>query len=459
MKPNWQNKWSVLVALADLFFVSAALSAVAIARFGFEAVSAGFNPGLGRVFAQAPLAFAIPVWLGVFAANRLYSQRRCQNALEEGRRLITAGLGAAVTLVMVGFLLKDNPARSWLFGSMILGTLAAAVGRQTVRGVVTRLRERGRWMTPTVVVGRRQAKALTEAVMCDPSAGILPVGICGMQVDNLATWSVTEIGSAVVATAASQVILVAEDLERHEIAAAIEVADTLPVHLVVLPGLDHLLIGSLRLVTVGNEPGLALEPPSLHGYQAAAKRVLDVAAASLLLVLTAPALLVAAVAIRLDSSGPALFRQSRMGRNGTVFDVLKFRTMRVGNMAASPVQLDDLTFLRKPVADPRVTRVGRTLRRTSVDELPQLWNVLRGDMSLVGPRPLPLWEAEALDLRRRLIVRPGLTGLWQVSGRSMLSPEERIRLDLVYVQNWNLLLDLSILLRTVPAVVGRRGAY
>jgi lipopolysaccharide/colanic/teichoic acid biosynthesis glycosyltransferase len=189
------------------------------------------------------------------------------------------------------------------------------------------------------------------------------------------------------------------------------------------------------------------------------KRVIDVASSATLLVLTAPLLLLAAIAVRLSSSGHALFRQPRVGRNGDVFDVVKFRTMREDAEPPLSVPKDGLGFLTKPEDDPRITKVGRFLRQTSIDELPQLWNVLKGDMSLVGPRPLPLWEAEALNMRRRLVVRPGLTGLWQVSGRSSLAPEERIRLDLVYVQNWNLLLDLSILLRTAPAVVGRRGAF
>lgn len=460
MRPRWHRRWRVLVALADTVSVSAALIAVAVARFGFDALTAGFDPSMSRHFAQAPLLLAIPVWLGVFAANRLYSQQRCQNALEEGRRLITAALAAPLALVMVGFLLKENPARSWLFGSMVLGTLATAVGRQTVRGVVSRFRERGKWMTPTVIVGRRQAKSMAEAVLAEPSSGIEPVAICGTEISGIPTWPLTEIGSAVTATGAGEVILVAEDLERHEIAAAIEVADVLPVHVVVLPGLDHLLLGSLHLVSIGHEPGVAVDPPSLHGYQAVAKRTVDVAIAGVALLLTLPLMALACLTIRLESKGPVTFRQRRMGRGGNVFSVIKFRTMHHRQEAEEEAfEHRDLSFLSKPPEDPRVTRAGRILRKTSIDELPQLWNVLRGDMSLVGPRPLPLWEAEALDLRRRLVVRPGITGLWQVSGRSSLSPEERIRLDLVYVQNWNLLLDLSVLLRTVPAVLGRRGAY
>lgn len=461
MKPRWHARWRALAVAVDALFVSAAMVAWTAARFGPQAVQTAFVPAPGRDFGRAPLAFAIPVWLGVFAAVRLYNPQRCQNALQEARRLVTAGPSAAVGLVMLGFLVKENPARSWLVGALVLGTLAASIGRQTLRGIVVGLRERGSWTTPTVVVGRNEAKGMVDALLADRSSGIDPVATCGFEWPGLPSWPLTHLPEAVRAGSAGEILVVAEDLERHEVRAAVEVADELPVHVVVLPGLDHLLLGSLQLVTVVNEPGLALEAPSLRGYQGALKRAIDAVAGALLLAVTAPLVALVAVAIRLDSPGPVFFRQRREGMGGKTFDVVKFRTMYDG---AVPVDLDeidpeDLSFLAKPQEDPRITRLGRFLRRTSLDELPQLWNVMLGDMSLVGPRPLRMWEAERLGLRRRLVVRPGITGLWQVSGRSTLSPEERIRLDLVYVQNWNLLLDLSILLRTVPAVIARRGAY
>lgn len=461
MKPRWHARWRLLALAADAMTVTGALVAVAVARFGPDALSAGFVPAPGREFAQAPLLFAVPVWLGVFAVMRLYNPHRCQNGLQEARRLVTGGLAAAVVLVMLGFLAKENPARSWLFGGMVLGTLAAAVGRQTVRRVVGRLREEGRWLTPTVLVGRREAKRVLEALTVDRGSGNLPVATCGFSVEGLPSWEIGRVRAAVAETGASEIVVVAEDLERHEVGAALEVADELPVNVTVLPGLDHLLLHSLQLVAVAKEPALALEPPSVRSIQRTAKRALDLAGGALLLAVTAPLMAIASAAIRLESPGPVLFRQKREGMDGRVFELLKFRTMHEGvHEEIVPEEgPEDLRFLQKSEEDPRVTRVGRWLRRASLDELPQLWNVLRGEMSLVGPRPLPLWEGERLGLGRRLVVRPGMTGLWQVSGRSSLSPEERVRLDLVYVQNWTVLLDLSILLRTLPAVVGGRGAY
>lgn len=193
------------------------------------------------------------------------------------------------------------------------------------------------------------------------------------------------------------------------------------------------------------------------------KRVLDVVGAAALIVLLSPVLLAAAVTVKVDSPGPVLFRQRRSGLRGQEFQVLKLRTIRVGSELqrhALAERNESDGHLFKIREDPRVTRAGRLMRRFSVDELPQLFNVVRGDMSLVGPRPLPTEDsAFGESASRRLLVRPGLTGLWQVSGRSSLTWEETLRLDLAYVDTWSLRLDLVILARTPRAVLRGEGAY
>ncbi len=460
MRPAWYARWRLCAALIDALFIGGALVGWTAARFGPSTLASSFVPAITRDFGRAPLAFAIPSWLLVFAAVRLYSPHRCQNALEEGRRLVTAAPVATMTTMFLGFLVKENPARSWLGGALVLTTIAAVVGRQTLRVAVARARQTGAWMTRTVVVGGREAKSVLEMITSDRSLGIDPVATCGLQWPGLPSWQPGAAADAVRTSGAGQVLIVPEGISRGDVRSVVEIADELPINVIVLPGLDYLLLGSLRFVTVGYEPALALEAPSLHPFQQRMKRAMDVAVGSVLLVLTAPLMLACAVAVRLDSRGPVFFRHLREGYKGQTFEVLKFRTMEPSApLHAMQCSSDDPSFFTKPEDDPRVTRVGRFLRRTSLDELPQLWNVVKGDMSLVGPRPLSLWEAEQLSLGRRMLVRPGLSGLWQVSGRSSLSPEERVRLDLVYVQNWSMLLDLSILLRTVPAVIGRRGAY
>jgi exopolysaccharide biosynthesis polyprenyl glycosylphosphotransferase len=209
---------------------------------------------------------------------------------------------------------------------------------------------------------------------------------------------------------------------------------------------------------------LALKPVQLTGAQAALKRILDIALAATGVLLLAPFWLLAAILIKATSRGPVLYRQARIGRLGKPFSFLKFRTM-VRGADALVTQLDRLNEATGPLFkmrdDPRVTSVGRVLRRWSLDELPQLWNVLKGDMSLVGPRPPLPEEVEAYREWHfdRLEVRPGITGLWQVSGRSNLSFDDYVRLDLFYVENWSPILDLYLLLRTVPAVLRRTGAY
>ncbi len=216
-----------------------------------------------------------------------------------------------------------------------------------------------------------------------------------------------------------------------------------------------------------SRPGAARSRPTTVGLELrlAIKAVLDRAVAGVLLMVLAPLFLVLAVAIRCTSTGPAFYRQIRVGRDGKPFRITKFRSMYVGAhehislLVAGNDMADGLLF--KVRADPRVTAIGRFLRRTSLDELPQLVEVLTGHMSLVGPRP-PLPEEVArygADVRRRLLVKPGMTGLWQVSGRSDLAWGDAVRLDLNYVENWSLRLDLTVLLRTPRAVLSARGAY
>jgi exopolysaccharide biosynthesis polyprenyl glycosylphosphotransferase len=194
------------------------------------------------------------------------------------------------------------------------------------------------------------------------------------------------------------------------------------------------------------------------------KRAVDIVGAAVGLTLGAPILGLIALAIRLDSPGPTVFRQTRVGAGGKLFEIYKFRSMREG-AEAELEQLLELNEADGPIFkirdDPRLTRVGRFLRRTSLDELPQLWNVLRGEMSLVGPRPPIPSEVEGYQEwhKKRLDGRPGVTGLWQISGRSLLSFDEQVLLDIYYIENWSLWLDFKILLRTVPQVLFGDGAY
>lgn len=230
------------------------------------------------------------------------------------------------------------------------------------------------------------------------------------------------------------------------------------------PTATELLSHSLRAVAAPGLPLFAVHPPVLSGGAFFVKRAFDMIVGTLILILVSPILAIAALAIKIEDGGPILFRSRRVGVEETRFDCLKLRTMSVDaeqRQAALEDQNEADGALFKIKSDPRVTRVGRILRRFSIDELTQLFNVLRGEMSLVGPRPLPERDFDLLDdvHKRRYLVLPGMTGLWQVSGRSDLSFDELVRLDFSYIERWSVWLDLGILVRTIPAVLFRRGAF
>jgi lipopolysaccharide/colanic/teichoic acid biosynthesis glycosyltransferase len=225
-----------------------------------------------------------------------------------------------------------------------------------------------------------------------------------------------------------------------------------------------ILVQRAEFMPGASVPLFTLRPPVLEGVEFIGKRAFDLLGSIVLLALLSPVLLVISLAIKLSSRGPVIYRSIRPGIGCRPFHCLKFRTMRVGADAAQD-ELEELNesdgALFKIRHDPRLTTVGRILRRFSLDELPQIVNVLRGEMSLVGPRPLPIRDFNKLEEwhKKRYLVLPGITGLWQVSGRSELNSDELVRLDFLYLERWSILLDLSILLKTVPAVISRRGAY
>ena len=347
-----------------------------------------------------------------------------------------------------------NPLRDF-FGSMtgrIFGLLTVGV---IIAGSPAHVDEVAAVLARESWLGYRVIGALTPAHHREPTTrGGIPV----LGDSNEATSAVLQHEADVVFFAggalasATQMRRIAWDLEHHD------------VQVVVAPSVTDVSAERVRIRPVGGLPLMHIDPPRATDASRWGKRLFDVLGAAGLLVLTAPLFLLAAAAIRLHDGGPALFRQTRVGRHGREFGCLKFRSMVVDaedRLAGLQDGTDRDGVLFKLQDDPRITRPGRWLRRFSVDELPQLLNVLRGDMSLVGPRPaLPSEVADYDgDVGRRMHVRPGMTGLWQVSGRSDLSWAETVRLDLYYVDNFSMLQDLSILARTVRAVVGSRGAY
>jgi exopolysaccharide biosynthesis polyprenyl glycosylphosphotransferase len=261
-----------------------------------------------------------------------------------------------------------------------------------------------------------------------------------------------------------EVILQEGDFDEADVVEVVETAHRAGVKVRIAPKTTELLLQRGEYVPGQGVPLFELRPPVLAGADWALKKTFDLAVSTLVVVVGLPIWALIALAIKLDSRGPVLYRDRRVGVGEREFGMLKFRTMVVG-AAEQQDELEERNeaggALFKIREDPRVTRVGRALRRLSIDELPQVLNVLRGEMSLVGPRPLPLRDYSQLEQwhRRRYNVLPGITGLWQISGRSALTFDDLVRLDFYYIENWSIWLDISILVKTIPAVLAGRGAY
>jgi exopolysaccharide biosynthesis polyprenyl glycosylphosphotransferase len=413
---------------------------------------------LGEVVGLAPLLLA--AWISVFAAYRLYDRapsRRNPGALV-GAALSWAGLatlGAAI-YPESGLRLRE------IVPACVLALVCAGAFRLLYEQGIEKIYRRGLGQIPMVVVGREEDRARVRRTMEDAPgaysiAGEVDLGAGGVDLAALR--------GTLDRTGARDVILVrAELLPDDEFLELLRSVRLRGVPLRVVPGALALMRSRPVLSESMGLPLLEVRYPQLDNTQRVLKRALDVAVALLGLVLLWPLFLAVASAIRLDSPGPILFRQKRVGADGKAFICYMFRSMYEGAERRQE-KLESLNEAEGPVFkmrdDPRVTPVGRFLRHWSLDELPQLLNVLKGEMSLVGPRPLPVRDFQRMEEahRRRLGAVPGMTGYWQISGRSNLSFEEMVRLDLYYIENWSLSFDVKIILRTLGTVLRREGAY
>ncbi|HEY0638692.1 MAG TPA: sugar transferase [Pseudonocardiaceae bacterium] len=414
--------------------------------------------------------------VGGLALSRAWESWTLGQGAEEFRRVGRGIAGAGVAIALVALALDAPQVRPWVFGVVPGVLLVAAPMRYALRRVLHRRRRAGRCMLPVLAAGSVEEIAdLVDRTRREPyngwriEAACTPGGqdedgtgqVAGVPVvgdlDDLAE-RVVQGGYRVVAVVPDQ------RWTRRRLQQLTWQLETTAAEVVVAPVLAEVTGPRLHVAPVFGLPLLRVATPRFVGVRWVIKNLLDRAAASLGVLLIAPVLLGIAAAIWLHDRGPVFYRQTRVGRDGRTFSMIKFRSMVTGAdalrvaLAEANEGAGPLFKMRK---DPRITPIGATLRRYSLDELPQLFNVIGGSMSLVGPRP-PLPAEVAVyppDMRRRLKVKPGLTGLWQVSGRSDLSWTESMRLDLRYVENWSLALDLAILWKTVGAVRRGEGAY
>lgn len=413
-------------------------------------------------------------WVGLAFTSGLYSESGLMtwaSGLSEAPRLATAALLLAWPILGLTEVLPIG--KPVLTALVITATIATcdAISRGLARGYAHRvapLRQR------TLIVGSGVvADRLAERIEQHSEFGLETIGLVDDEVHSVndkerlpKLGSLADLDDLIADKEVDRVIIAFSRASHRELLDCIRACRNQRVAVDMVPRLFELIDSGRSVTQIGGMPVLSIGAPPLGQASRVAKRALDIVGSGIALVLLSPVLLAIALAIKLTSRGPVFFRQVRAGRGGSTFKVFKFRTMyrdaeaRKGDYKGANEATDGVMFKIKE--DPRITRVGGFLRRTSLDELPQLINVLRGEMSLVGPRPLILQEAEKAAQSwhaRRLDLRPGITGLWQVSGRSDLPFQEMVRFDYQYVSGWSIARDVEILLATIPVVLSGRGAY
>jgi exopolysaccharide biosynthesis polyprenyl glycosylphosphotransferase len=459
VSPAAHTSWSIKTAQTKLLLGLGDLTVVSLSAF---AVGRAADPGEHWASALVIFLAANVFWLG---RARLYTARFITRRADEVRRIVDACILTAATVAVGAFAFELSVGRWWVLGSSVLSAGALTLEREVVRRRYQRLRASGEIRRDVLMIGDNPESRQLEAMFDeDRSLGYHVVGRIDPQSSGEPQELVTKVLATARRTAASGVIVAATGIETRASNRLIRDLMDAGLHVELSSTLNDIAPSRLTVRPLGRFPVVYVEPRHRHGWRAAAKRTFDVVTASVACLFLAPVFAVVALLIKKGSDGPVLFKQSRVGQNGEPFDVFKFRTMVVDaeeRMADLMEDNEGAGPLFKMRDDPRVTPIGRVLRRTSIDELPQLWNVVRGEMSLVGPRPalaseMAEWES---DLYGRLRVKPGITGMWQVSGRSETSFEEYTRLDLYYVDNWSLVVDLAILAKTIPAVLKSDGAY
>ncbi|MFN8496835.1 MAG: sugar transferase [Anaerolineae bacterium] len=471
-----QRRWFVAaVVVGDVCLLALAMFLAHWIRFYLDAPFFEDNAGPQPTLYFELGLLLVPIWIGLFWAYRLYDYRRLLGGTQEYSAIFQASGTGVIVLVMLQFLSRDFViARGWVALVWVLAFVLIVAGRFTLRRVGYAARRKGLLVSPTLILGaNEEGRLLGQQLLTWPTSGMtvlgflddtLPVGtrVCGNLYvlgplasleDKRRQYGVDEL--IVAASAMSRDVVL--DIFRHYGAGA-------GVNVRMSSGLFELLTTPLDVQELAYVPLIGVSKARLTGLEVLLKTALDYTATTIGLLLLSPLFLALALIVRLDSPGPILYRRRVMGMNGRQFDALKFRTMRVDGdaiLAAHPALRARLAREQKLKDDPRITRVGGALRKFSLDELPQLLNVLKGDMSLVGPRMISPPELAQYGQwgMNLLTVRPGLTGLWQVSGRSDISYADRVRLDMHYIRNYSIWLDLQLIWQTIPVVFGGRGAY
>ncbi|MDP9330342.1 MAG: sugar transferase [Actinomycetota bacterium] len=454
------RRLAVEMAFTDAIAVLAGFSAGYVLRFGYS------KPPFDKVLVTA---FAPVLWIGLLAVSRTYDVFRLPPA-EQFRRLFTSTTLGITLVVMLSFWSHGSFSRLWIGLAWILTLSLLLLSRHIWNRWLAHRRSRGDFTFRTLILGTNEEGIRLAQGLSTGNHGFLPLGFIstgrgGLVGDGLpVVGSLSDVRDAVRRAEAECMFVASSSLTWDEMQRVMKEMRQERVEVRVSANLPETLSKRIAAQTLGSVTTLSLRPVQLTGPQAAVKRTLDIVGSVVTIIVLSPLFLAIAMAIKLTSRGPVLFTQMRTGRRGERIALMKFRTMVKGaeEMRDNILDLNQASGpLFKVREDPRVTRVGGFLRRWSLDELPQLMNVLMGDMSLVGPRPSLPEEVDHYEdwQRDRLEVAPGITGLWQVSGRSDVNFDDYVRLDLFYIENWSVAYDLYILAKTIPAVLSRKGSY
>ena len=475
MSKRYRRIVALLTALTDVALINAAFALAYFVRYQLEWPRPVVDEYYVSYDAFLPMsALFTVVLLLTFSVERVYEVRRGRPWLDEVYAILNGTTNGAI-LIMAFFFVTGSPFYSRLIFLYVVVAvvIVLGLGRAARNWILNLLRKRGIGVDRVLVAGAGETgRTLMQNIMARPELGYQIVGYVDDD-QKKATGAVGRFSGlgtvddlpAILAKGnVNEVIVTLPWMYHRKILRIIAECARSDIRARIVPDLFQMSMSRVDMDNLNGLPLLAMQQPTISTSGRAVKRALDALGAAFVLLLTSPFMALAALAIRLDSPGSILFRQERVGKGELRFTVYKFRTMyrdaeeqlerlKGSNEATGP--------LFKMKQDPRITRVGRILRRTSIDELPQLYNVLKGDMSLVGPRPpIPREVAQYQEWhRRRLAVAPGITGLWQVSGRSDVTFDEMVLLDLYYIENWSLFMDFKVLLRTIPQVLFGRGAY
>jgi exopolysaccharide biosynthesis polyprenyl glycosylphosphotransferase len=469
-----QSSLFISLAITDLAGILLGFFFAFVGRFELG-ISWDYQPAASPIDLYQSLVFLIaPSWLFIFFIFGLYDFKNIFSGMQEYTKIFNACTLGVMFIVLLTFLYPTlTLARGWVVLSWLFTSAFVGLGRFGFRRIIQHLRGQGHFVKKAIIVGaNEEGRAIADQLQSNIKAGLQIVGFVD---DDFATINepllkipllgpIDSIVQVIQQKHANEVIIASTALPRQKLLELFQKLDANNVPTQLSSGLYEILTTGVEVQEIGNVPLLSINKMRLTGADTVFKRLLDLVGAVIALTIFLPLMLFITVAVKLDSSGPIIYRRRVVGAGGKLFDALKFRTMCIDadeRLAKDASLRSQFQQNHKLKDDPRVTRVGRFLRRTSLDELPQLFNVLIGQMSLVGPRMITSPERDyygkwSMNL---FTVKPGMTGLWQVSGRSDVSYEERVRLDMHYIRNYSIWLDLYILWLTIPTVLQKRGAY